>query len=57
VAAEEGSMESGWAELPEELLTKVLEALLSSVRLRTEAGWVQGLRWCTVGGSVVMTRW
>ena len=31
-------MESGWAELPEELLTKVLEALLSGVRLRTEAG-------------------
>jgi hypothetical protein len=32
--AEEGSMESGWAVLSEELLTQVLEALLSSVRLR-----------------------
>ena len=34
-------MESGWMVLPEELLPKVLQRLLSSVRLRTEAG-VQG---------------
>jgi hypothetical protein len=37
LAAEEGSMESGWAELLEELLTKCWK-LLSSVHLRTEAG-------------------
>jgi hypothetical protein len=41
-------MESGWAVLSEELLTQVLEALLSSVRLR-------GLG--AVGGGAATTRW
>jgi hypothetical protein len=34
VAAEESDMESGWAELPEELLTKVLKALQAAEHVR-----------------------
>jgi hypothetical protein len=49
VAAEEGSMESEWTELPQELPTKVLEVLQAadSVRLTPEAGvGARPHRWC-----------
>jgi hypothetical protein len=41
VAAEESSMESGWAELQEELLTKVLEALQAAEQCAPQdGGWM-----------------
>jgi hypothetical protein len=56
-------MESGWAELPEELLRKVLEALQAVEQCAPQdggwGGWSKASRrcgWCAVGGSVAMMR-
>jgi hypothetical protein len=53
-------VESGWAELLEELLMKVLEALQAAEQCAPQdRGWAaRPLRrcgWCAVGGSAVVT--